>query len=159
MNQAVLMMYNIARRTGQLPKMPKELTGNALQVKYISILTQAQRMMKLQAIQETLGFFAQNAQVFPQMMQNIDQDNIARGYMEDIGLPASYFTELAVMKKNRDAQAKANAQAAQLAQKEQMGSAMQKGGAGIKSMADAKMGEGGALDALLGGMSGGNKQQ
>ena len=158
-NMAVLRMYNIARRTGQLPKMPKELTGNALQVKYISILTQAQRMMKLQAIQETLGFFAQNAQIFPQMIQNVNQDNIARGYMEDIGLPASYFMDLGVMKKQRDAQAKA--QQAQQQQQEALVKAkvMADAGKGAQGAANAPLGQGSALDALLGGMAGGGQQQ
>jgi len=153
-NQAVLRMYNIARRTGQLPKMPKELAGNALQVRYISILTQAQRMMKLQAIQETLGFFAQNAQIFPQMTQNINQDNIARGYMEDIGLPASYFMDLGVMKKNRDAQAKAQAKQQELQNKMAMAKSMADGGSGIKSMSEAQTGTGSALDGLLAGIGG-----
>lgn len=154
-NQAVMRMYNIALRMGVLPPMPKELKGQKFQVKYISILTQAQRMIGLQAIQETVGFFGQNAQIFPQMMDNINQDNVARGYMEDIGLPPSYFTDLAVMKQNRDARAKAQAQAQELSAKEQQASAMQKGGAGIKSMADAKTGEGSTLDMLLGGIGGG----
>ena len=53
----------IAKRMGVLPPMPKELRGQKIQIKYISILTQAQRMMGIQPIQETLGFFAQNAQI------------------------------------------------------------------------------------------------
>ena len=157
-NQAVLRMYNIARRMGQLPPMPKELRGNALQVRYISILTQAQRMMKLQAIQETLGFFGQNAQIFPQLAQNINQDNIARGYMEDIGLPASYFMDLGVMKKNRDAQAKAQAKQQELQNKMAMAKSMADGGKGIESMANAPTGTGSALDGLLAGMGGGGGQ-
>jgi hypothetical protein len=157
-NMAVLRMYNIARRTGQLPPMPKELRGNALQVKYISILTQAQRMMKLQSIQETLGFFAQNAQVFPQMIDNIDQDNISRGYMEDIGLPASYFADLGAIKKKRDAQAKAQ----QEQQKQQAALVQAKvaadAGKGAQAAGSAPLGQGTALDALLSGMGGGGGQ-
>ena len=153
-NQAVLRMYNIARRTGQLPPMPKELKGNALQVKYISILTQAQRMMGLQAIQETLGFFSQNAQIFPQMIDNINQDTIARGYMTDIGLPASYFADLGAMKKLRDQRAKA--QQAQQQQQEALVKAKVAAdvGKGAQGAANAPVGQGSALDMLLGGLGG-----
>jgi hypothetical protein len=153
-NPAVLRMYNIARRTQMLPPMPKELRGNALQVKYISILTQAQRMMGLQAIQETLGFFAQNAQIFPQMIDNVNQDTIARGYMEDIGLPASYFADLGAMKKKRDAQAKA--QQAQQQQQDALVKAkvMADAGKGAQGAANAPVGQGSALDMLLGGIGG-----
>lgn len=153
-NPAVMRMYNMARRMGALPKMPKELTGQKLQVKYISILTQAQRMMGLQGIQETLGFFAQNAQIFPMMIDNVDQDNIARGYMEDIGLPPSYFTDLGVMKKNRDARAKQ--QQAQQQQQEALVKAKvaADAGKGAQAAASAPLGQGSALDSLLAGMGG-----
>lgn len=160
-NQAVMRMYNIALRAGVLPPMPKELKGKKIKIKYISVLTQAQRMMGLQSIQETVGFFAQNAQIFPQMIDNIDQDNIARGYMEDIGLPPSYFTDLGVMKKNRDARAKAQAaaqkQQAQLMQAE----TAEKAGKGAKAASEAQTGQGSTLDMLLGGMggSGGGQSQ
>ena len=157
-NQAVLRMYNIARRTGQLPPMPKELRGSTLQVKYISILTQAQRMMGLQAIQETIGFFSQNAQIFPQMRDNLNQDNAARQYMTDIGLPYSLFEDLAVMKKNRDAQAKAQQQQQDLQSKMAMAKAMGDAGKGMQGAANAPLGNNSALDALLSGMSGGGTQ-
>ncbi len=155
-NPAVMRMYNIAQRMGALPPMPKELKGQKLQVKYISILTQAQRMMGLQSIQETIGFFGQNAQIFPQMIDNINQDNIARGYMEDIGLPPSYFMDLGVMKKNRDARAKAQQAQAQLQAKMAQGKAMADGGSGIKDMSEAGTGQGSTLDMLLGGIGGGS---
>jgi len=158
-NPAVMRMYNIARRMGVLPTMPKELRGQKLQVKYISILTQAQRMMGLQSIQETLGFFGQNAQIFPQMIDNIDQDNIARGYMEDIGLPPSYFTDLAKMKKMRDQ--RAQEQAAAQKQQSQLVAAetASKAAKATKDAAGAPMGTGSALDSLLAGMGGSGQVQ
>lgn len=158
-NQAVMRMYNIARRTGMLPPMPKELKGQKLQVRYTSILTQAQRMMGLQSIQETIGFFGQNAQIFPQMLDNIDQDNIARGYMEDIGLPPSYFTDMAVMKKNRDARSKAQAQAQQQQSQLLQAETAEKAGKAAKASSEAQVGQGSTLDMLLGGMGGGGQTQ
>lgn len=158
-NQAVMRMYNIARRTGMLPLMPKELKGQKLQVRYTSILTQAQRMMGLQSIQETIGFFGQNAQIFPQMIDNIDQDNIARGYMEDIGLPPSYFTDMAVMKKNRDARSKAQAQAQQQQSQLLQAETAEKAGKAAKASSEAQVGQGSTLDMLLGGMGGGGQTQ
>lgn len=153
-NVAIMRMYNIANRMKVLPPMPKELRGQKLQVKYISILTQAQRMMGLQAIQETVGFFGQNAQIFPLMIDNLDQDNIARGYMEDIGLPPSYFTDLSVMKKNRDMRAKA--QAAAQKQQSQLIAAetAEKAGKASKAASESQLGQGSALDSLLAGLGG-----
>lgn len=156
-NQAVMRMYNIALRAGVLPPMPKELKGKKIKIKYISVLTQAQRMMGLQSIQETIGFFGQNAQIFPMMIDNIDQDNIARGYMEDIGLPPSYFTDMAVMKKNRDARAKAQAAAAQQQSQLMQAETAEKAGKGAKAASEAKTGEGSTLDMLLGGIGGGGQ--
>lgn len=160
-NQAVMRMYNIALRAGVLPPMPKELKGKKIKIKYISVLTQAQRMMGLQSIQETVGFFAQNAQIFPQMAQNLDQDATARGYMEDIGLPPSYFMDLGVMKKNRDAQAKAQAAAAKQQGQLLQAETAEKAGKGAKAASEAQTGQGSTLDMLLGGMggNGGGQQQ
>lgn len=156
-NPAVMRMYNIAKRMGMLPPMPKEvlkaLKGEQVRIEYISILTQAQKMMGLQAIQQTVGFFAQNAQIFPQMLDNVDQDAVARGYMEDVGLPESYKTDLAKMKQMRDQRAQAQAKAEQQQEALTMAKVAHDTGSGIGAMGSG--GEGSSLENLLGGMSGG----
>lgn len=157
-NQLVMRMYNIPKRMNLLPPMPKELQGKNLQVKYISILTQAQRMMGLQAIQQTIGFFAQNAQIFPSMMDILNTDNMGKGYIEDIGLPPSYGNDLAQIKKIRDAKAAAAAQAAKQQQLLTTAELASKAGKGIKDMAASPMGSGSALDSLLAGMGGAGTQ-
>ena len=158
-NQAVSRMYNIAKRMGKLPKMPKELVGQKLQIKYISILTQAQRMMGLQAIQDTCGFFANNQQVFPTMNDNFNSDNAARGFMDDIGLPKSYIMDLKQMQKTRDARAKAQAQAQQQQSQLMQAETAEKAGKAAKAGSEAQLGQGSALDTLLAGMGGSAQPQ
>ena len=88
------------------------------------------------------------------MIDNVNQDAIARGYMTDIGLPASYFADMGAIKKLRDQRAKA--QAAQ--QKQQAALVQAKvahdAGTGVGAAANAPMGQNSALDALLGGIGG-----
>lgn len=160
-NTSVMRMYNIARRTGMLPPVPPEvakiLKGQALKIEYISILTQAQKMMGLQAIEQTVGFFANNAQIFPQMMDNIDQDAVARGYMEDIGLPDSYIADLEVMKQKRQQQAQAMAQQQQQQQALVAAKVAHDSGKGVQAMGTTPIGQGSALDTLLAGVRGGSQ--
>lgn len=158
-NPAVVRMYNICQRMGVLPPMPKELRGQKLKVKYISILTQAQRMMGLQAIQDTCAFFANNGQLFPAMADNFNSDAAARGFMEDIGLPSSYVQDLAQIKKIRDQRAQAQAQQAKMQQSMVQADIAEKAGKAAKAGSEAQMGTGSALDGLLAGVGGAAQPQ
>ena len=151
-NPCLTRFYNICQRNRLFPPLPKELKGQKLQIKYISVLAQAQRMAGLSAIQQTVAFFGANAQLFPTMQDNLNLDNVAQGFIEDIGLPPSYANDPLMVQKIRkikaDQMAQAQQQQSQMAQAE----AMAKGGAAVKSMGDTPMGTGSALDALLGGL-------
>ena len=164
-NQAVMRIYNIAKRTGALPPVPpdiaKLLKGQALRIEYISILSQAQKMMGLQPIEQTVGFFTNNAQIFPQMIDNLDQDATARQYMDDIGLPESLKMDLAKIKQKRDAQAKAQAEQQKQQQALVAAKVAHDAGSGVAAAANAPVGgqQPSALDTLLAGMGGGGQGQ
>lgn len=158
-NPAVMRMYNIANRMGMLPPLPpdlkKVLKGEKVRIEYISILTQAQKMMGLRSIEQTVGFFAQNAQIFPNMIDNLDQDATARIYMEDIGLPESLKMDMAKIKQTRDQRAQ---QQAKLEKQQEALTSAEVAAKGAKAVKDggSRNSDGStALETLLGGMSGG----
>lgn len=79
--------FAILLRNNNIPRPPPELEGMTLKVDYISILTQAQKLLTTTAIERTVGFAIQAAQVRPDILDNFDFDEMSRQYVDSIGLP------------------------------------------------------------------------
>ncbi|MDI9505523.1 MAG: portal protein, partial [Bacillota bacterium] len=58
--------YNIMDRHGLLPKPPRELEGADIEIEYISLLAQAQRMVGISSLEQTAYFAAGLAGVWPE---------------------------------------------------------------------------------------------
>jgi len=80
-------MYKIALRRGKLPKIPIELDGVRLDVKYSSLIAKAQRMSDIQNISRTLETIAPYLQLSPNGADNFNVDNIIRIVASTLGFP------------------------------------------------------------------------
>lgn len=145
--------FNIMLRANVLPAPPKELQGMDLNVEYISMLAQAQKMVGTTSIEQYLRFIGSVASVSPDVVDNIDTDAAAYEYGEMLGVPASIVRSFEEVSQIRDAKQKV---AQEQAQKQEAAETAQTMGGmvqGAKTLADTKLGQNSALDALMAGFS------
>lgn len=134
--------FSIMLRKGLLPEPPRELQGMKIDVEYISILAQAQKMIGKASIENTMTFAASIAPVFPGVVDLVDSDEAMREYADMNGAPAKMIRSAEDVEKIRQNNAKAEAAAKQ---EKDMGAMVQ----GAKVLSDTKIGQGSALDQLL----------
>jgi len=136
--------FGILLRTGALPPPPEELSGADLRVEYISILAQAQKMIGLTGLQQTLGFAGNLAAVDPTIMDVVNLDRAMYHYADYSGTPPDILRdpeEVAAIRQQR-------AQQAQAQQMAEQGATMAQG---AKVLSEASLGENNVLSALMGG--------
>ncbi len=78
-------VFLVAFQAGLLPPAPPELRNVDIQVKYVSLLAQAQEAVAASAMERTLGFAGNLAGVAPDIMDNIDTDEALREYADIMG--------------------------------------------------------------------------
>lgn len=138
----------IAQRKGLIPPLPDELKGQPMKIEFISILAQAQRMGGLNNLGQYVNFLGSTAAIAPDIMDNLDTDQMAKTYAELADVPAKVQRspeQVAAMRENR-ARQQQMAQAAENADK-LAGAA--------KNMSDARLGTGSLLDQALPALAGG----
>ena len=74
-------------RNGVLPPVPEVLREQALEIRYISSLAQAQRAVATQAIDRTFAFAARAAEIKPETVDKIDTDWMVEEYARVTGVP------------------------------------------------------------------------
>jgi hypothetical protein len=77
--------FDILQSTGVLPPPPKELQGSDLNVEYISVLAQAQRMVAVTGLERTVGFASQLASIWPEARHKIDPMQAIDEYANAMG--------------------------------------------------------------------------
>jgi hypothetical protein len=115
-----------------LPMPPEEIYGQQYKIEYISLLAQAQRMIGIRAIDDTLTFATAGAQVNPEILDVYDLDEFARERADLVGLPAKLV-------RSGDRVAELREQRALQIQEQQ---AVEQAGAlaaGAKTLGDAKL--------------------
>lgn len=129
-----------------LPPPPKELQGRELGVEYISIVHQAQRAVSLGPIQRTAAFIGTLQQQFPEsaVADKFDSDQAVDEFSNAAGGPPRIVRTDEQVAQIRQARAEAQQQAQQSAM-------LQQAADGAKTLSDTKMGQGSALDTLMGG--------
>jgi hypothetical protein len=140
--------FNMALRAGILPPPPQELEGTELQVEYVSILAQAQRAVGLASIDRLLNTAVGFAQAKPGILDNIDEDAVAREYHDALGVPQRILHDEKTVEQIREqkAQQQRMAQAAAMAET---------GASAAKDAAAADMEGDNALTRVLDGLGGG----
>lgn len=79
--------FGVMARAGAIERPPEHIQGAELKVEFISTLAQAQKLIGLQPIDMFVGFIGANAELFPNIADKVDYDEMADQYAEVTGLP------------------------------------------------------------------------
>jgi len=90
---------------GLLPPPPEALQEAEVEVKYISLLAQAQEAVAASAIERGMSFAGNLAAISPDIMDNIDTDEAFMEYAQIIGVPASMLRDESARTAIREARA------------------------------------------------------
>ena len=127
-----------------------------MKIEVVSILAQAQKRMGLSAIEQTVAFAGQIAQVDPTILDAMDSEQVIRSYRDMVGAPAEILRqpeEVEMIRAQRQAQEQ---QAQQLAQEQAAAQTAATAAQGAQALSQTPVNGGGsALDALIGPMSDG----
>jgi hypothetical protein len=146
--------FNIMLDNDMVPPWPEELSNMPLQVDFISILAQAQKMVNTNAVDQFTTFIGANAQLDRRYLDVPNPDKVGDAYADYLGIDPSLLTT----EKEREQVRTTRAQQEQ--QQRQMEMAAQ-GAQTAKVAADTPVqgGESTALDALLAGAGGSGAAQ
>jgi hypothetical protein len=137
---------------GVLPLPPQEIQGAHLQIAYVSMLAEAQRAASTTAIERLAQFMGNLAAVNPEVLDNVDFDEMVDEYADALGVSPKVIRATAAVMQLRDARAKQQ-QAAQTLQASQ--SAAQTGATaaqGAQTLSQTDVGGGqNALQLMLSG--------
>lgn len=143
LDPALKRVFGIMQRNDLLPEAPEELEEAAIEVNYISVLTDAQRASGTVTIERFLAFIGEMSGVFPEALGIPDVEELIRSYATGIGIKPKG------LKSKDDVAAAAQAENAQaeLAQTAQVGNDL---AAGAKVLSDTDVGGGmNALQSML----------
>lgn len=145
LDPAIDRAFVIASDAGLIPPPPAELEGQPTQVEYVSILSQAQKAVGVNRIEQSVGFLGSIAQMYPEARHLLDVERTAREYNSMIGAPA-------VILRSPDDYEKAvqqEQQQQQMAQGAEVGATMAQGAKALGEVDPAN------VQALLAGSQGG----
>jgi hypothetical protein len=125
-----------AKKLPDPPPMVVEMKAE-YDVNYIGPLPRAQRMQIVESINQFIGNRAAVAEVFPQVLDIPDMDEIAREVARLSGVPAKLIRDEKAVKDERDKKEKAQAKAMASAQAQEDGIAAQEIGKGAQAMNEA----------------------
>lgn len=97
--------FSLAQRAGILPIPPPELQGRELNIEYISVLAQAQRLVNTGAIDRISEYTASVSQIWPEARHKVDIFQHIDDYAEALGVNPSSIVS------NDEARAKAKVEA------------------------------------------------
>jgi hypothetical protein len=132
LSPAVERAYAILERANALPPPPDEMNGAPVQIEFVSLLTQMQRVVGASAIERTVNFALGLGQAVPDVVDKIDLDQAVDEYARIVGAPPS------IVRSDEDVEAmrEAKAQARQMQEMAAMAPAAKQGADAMKSMAE-----------------------
>ncbi|MEL6280010.1 MAG: portal protein, partial [Pseudomonadota bacterium] len=145
---AIMASVDMFEEDGMVGAPPDSITGRDMDFEFTGILAQAQRLVQGGQIERFLSFVAGNAEVFPEMLDRVDPDDVVDEYADIVGAHA----KLLVDKDEAKAARAARAERQQMAQAAEMARA---GAGAARDLAAAPVDDGNALGALIGGGQGG----
>lgn len=145
-------VFAIMDRMGLIPPPPEDLGGKLLQVEYISVLAQAQRMVGIEGIERLAGFVGTYAPLKPEVLDKVDFDEAIEQYARKLGVPAAVVVSDENVAAIREHRAQQQAQMEQMAAMQQAAQVAQQGAGAVRQAAQAAEGGGlGQIAELLGG--------
>jgi hypothetical protein len=134
--------FNILQQNGVLPVPPPELQNRELNVEYVSVLAQAQRLVATGAVDRLVGFTGQLASVWPEARHKINASQAVDMYGESLGVDPS------LIRSDDEVAAMAQAEAQQAAQAQAMANAQQ-GVDMAKTASEVEVTENNALGTMM----------
>jgi len=104
-------LFLIAFEEGLLPEPPEALTEADIEIKYVSLLAQAQEASAAASMERTMGFAGNLAGIDPSIMDNFDLDQGVREYSEILGNSPKLLREKAARDQLRADRAEAEQRA------------------------------------------------
>jgi hypothetical protein len=146
LSPAIDRAYGIMERGGLLPPAPPALAEADVQIEFVSILTQMQRMVGVGQIERTVAFIGNTAAVYPEIADRLDPDALVDEYAQRVGAPAKIIRSI------KDAEAIREGRAAQQAQQQTMAAlpAVKDGADAARLLSETDVGGSPLLDTLLG---------
>lgn len=142
--------FNMLYRAGKLPPAPEAIRGASMQVDFVSILAQAQKMVSTGAVEQFAAFVGNVARMYPDAADTINLDAMIDDYADYLGIEGDMLRARDEREALRRARKEREAQAEQM---QQMMSAAKTLPGAIKDLGAAGM-QGSALGALVQGMGG-----
>lgn len=84
----VLQTFEMLSDAGRIPPVPDEMNGAQLDIEFVSILAQAQKMIGLGSMERALGFVGNIAGVYPAILDKPNFEEMVTEYTERLGVPA-----------------------------------------------------------------------
>jgi hypothetical protein len=95
----------ILQRKGKVPPPPAKLRGQRVKVEYTSVMAQAQKLLGTAAIERFTSFIGSTSAVKKQILDIMNEDEIAREYAKMLGVPVNCINTQEVVAKIREAAA------------------------------------------------------
>ncbi len=143
--------FDLAMEQGLIPPPPEALFEVDIEVKYISLLAQAQEAVAASGIERSLGLAGNMAAIFPTIVDNVDEDRAYREYVDTLGNGPEILREKSEVEELR--KQRAEEQARQQAMEEGMAGAgmAQQGAQAAKLLSETDtQNQPNALQALIG---------
>ncbi len=132
LSPAVERAYAILERANALPPPPDEMNGAPVQIEFVSLLTQMQRVVGASSIERTVNFALGLGQAVPDVVDKLDLDQAVDEYARIVGAPPS------IVRSDEDVEAMREQKAQQRRMQEMAGMApaAKQGADAMKSMAE-----------------------
>ena len=139
----ITLVFNYALDAGIVPPAPEEIQGQDLNIEYVSMVAQAQKMSGVTATNQYMGVMFNLAEADPSVLDNINFDAVTRKVAKMIGVEPVMLNDEEVVQQIREQRAQ---QQAAMAQQQQQQLELQN----AKTASDIKLDENSALDLVMG---------
>lgn len=119
LSPCIIRAFHNAEKLGALPPAPQELAGQPIEIEYISLLAQSQKMVELNSATQFTSFVGKIASFSPSAVNKVNVNNLVDFAAETIGVKPS------IVRSNEEVEAMMQAQAEQEQQQQQMAMAQQ----------------------------------
>lgn len=146
--------FRIMEEWDLLPPLPDGLEGAEMDIEFVSVLAQAQRLVSTSGLDQTMAFALNLAGAFPDALDNINADAALERYAESLGESGAVLRGPEEREAIRKQRAQQQAAAQQQAQAAQAAQNMRGAAAAAKDLGQTVTGPDGqtALDAIIGGL-------
>ena len=94
LNQLIDRVFGILLRAGHLGRPPEILQGQEIKVQYLSSIARAQKIAEVKAALQANEIMGPYLQIFPEMKDNLDPDDMFRDVTAGVGMPQKWLRSI-----------------------------------------------------------------